>query len=159
MSTTSCISRRLRSAALGPVVVATILSIAACGTYPQPPQEEHRSNPTVTYKYAGDQELVTANQQAITHCASYTATPQTQHITENTDGTKSVTFECVPTTQLAAPQPNPNLSYTFSTDQELLHASQAAHTYCSNQGRKAVTSSISPAGMSPRSVTFQCVPV
>lgn len=158
MSKTACISRRLRSAALGPVAAATLLSVAACGTYHQAPLEEHRSNPTVTYNYAGDQELVAANQQAITHCASYSATPRTQQITENTNGTKSVTFECVPTTQFAAPQPNPNLSYTFSTDQELLHASQAAHTYCSSQGRKAVTSSISPAGIGTRSVTFQCVP-
>jgi hypothetical protein len=160
MFRTACVPSRLRSSALASISAVALLSIAACGPYHQAPREEHKSNPTITYSYAGDQELVTANQKAIAHCASYNATAQTLNITENTDGTRSVTFECVPTMQAAVPvpAPNPNLAYTFSTDRELLQASQAAYTYCSNQGRRAVTSSISPVGGGTRTVTFQCVP-
>jgi len=142
------------------LAVVAVASLSACGVYNQPPREVQASNPTVTYSYQGDQELVAANGRATTHCAQYSATPRTVNILDESDGTKSVTFECVPSgsTAMAVPRTQPNMTYTFSTDQQLVQASQSANAWCANQNRRAVTSTISPNGDGTKTVTFQCVP-
>jgi hypothetical protein len=66
----------------------------------------------------------------------YRATPRPANFANNPDGSKTVAFECVqPTTQIGAQTPfNPNLTYNYRTDAELLNASQNAQLYCMNKG-------------------------
>lgn len=151
-------------AGISPVLASgALLALFACTPYYEEPVAVQQSNPTVTYNYTGDQELIAANQKASAHCTRYSAVAQTVNLSDNADGTKSVTFECVPTAQAVEPtfSPSSNMSYTVDSDQELLQASRVADTYCANQGQRAVASSISPSGASgigTRTVTFQCVP-
>lgn len=142
------------------LALVAIASLSACGAYNQPPREVQASNPTVTYNYQGDEELVAANGRATTYCAQYGATPRTVSITGDPATTKTVVFECVPSSgsAMAAPRTEPNMTYTFSTDQQLVQASQSAHAWCANQNRRAVTSTISPNADGTKTVTFQCVP-
>src|SRR5512132_4582985 len=98
-------------------------AVASCGPWPSSQQPVQSSNPSVTYKYRTDQELLQANQNATTYCGQYQTAPRTVSLTNNPDGSKNAVFECVRTT-LSAPAPvNPNLSYTYRTDQELVQAS------------------------------------
>jgi len=160
MSTNASTLRRLRKGALAALCAGGLAAIAACAPFVQEPQATQASNPTVTYRYQGDQELIAANQKAQAFCTRYNAVPRAANIVSNTDGTNSAHFECVPSAQATAalPQPNPSMTYTVRSDQELLQASQSASIYCSNQGRRAVTSNISPNGDGSRTVTFQCTP-
>ena len=58
---------------------------------------------------------------------------------------------------LAPPPVNPNLSYTYRTDQELVQASQTASAYCLRNGSQSTTSSNMMANSDgTRTVTFQC---
>ena len=145
------------------VALLTAGSVAACTTVPSSPQAVQATNPTVTYNYRTDQELVTANQNATTFCSQYQTTPRTANVTSNSDGSKTVLFECVRTTAaLPAPAPtpvpvNPNvLSYSYRTDQELVQASQTASTYCAQNGALPMTSRVSTNVDGSRTVTFQC---
>ena len=134
-------------------------SLAACAqTVPTPPQAVQATSPTVTYNYRTDQELVTANQGATTFCSQYQTVPRTSNITNNSDGSKTVVFECVRTTAaLPAPVPvNPPLSYSYRTDQELVQASQTASAYCSQNGALPMTSRVTTNADGSRTVTFQC---
>ena len=136
-------------------------SLAACAqTVPTPPQAVQATSPTVTYNYRTDQELVTANQGATTFCNQYQTVPRTSNITNNSDGSKTVVFECVRTTAaLPAPAPvpvSPPLSYSYRTDQELVQASQTASAYCSQNGALPMTSRVTTNADGSRTVTFQC---
>lgn len=145
------------------VALLTAGAVAACAQVPTPPQAVQATNPTVTYNYRTDQELVTANQNATTFCNQYQTTPRTANVTSNSDGTKTVLFECVRTTAaVPAPAPtpvpvNPNvLSYSYRTDQELVQASQTASTYCAQNGALPMTSRVTTNVDGSRTVTFQC---
>ena len=147
------------------VALLTAGAVAACAQAPTSPQAVQATNPTVTYNYRTDQELVTANQNAATFCNQYQTTPRTSNVTSNSDGTKTVLFECVRTTAaLPAPAPaptpvpgNPNvLSYSYRTDQELVQASQTASAYCAQNGALPMTSRVSTNVDGSRTVTFQC---
>ena len=136
-------------------------SLAACAqTVPSSPQAVQATSPTVTYNYRTDQELVTANQSASTFCSQYQTVPRTSNITNNSDGSKTVVFECVRTTAaLPAPAPvpvSPPLSYSYRTDQELVQASQTASAYCSQNGALPMTSRVTTNADGSRTVTFQC---
>ena len=114
------------------------------------------SNPTVTYNYRTDQELLRANQNATTYCGQYQTAPRTTTLTNNADGSKTAVFECV-RTSVPAPAPvNPNLSYTYRTDQELVQASQTASAYCLRYGSQPMTSSMAANSDGTRTATFQC---
>jgi hypothetical protein len=113
------------------------------------------SNPSVTYNYRTDQELLKANQNATTYCGQYQTAPRTTSLTNNPDGSKTVVFECV-RTALSAPAVNPNLSYTYRTDQELVQASQTASAYCLKYGSQPMTSSLVTNSDGTKTVTFQC---
>jgi hypothetical protein len=114
------------------------------------------SNPTVTYSYRTDQELLSASQNATTYCGQYQTAPRAATITNNADGSKTAVFECV-RTAVPAPAPvNPNLSYTYRTDQELVQASQTASAYCLRNGSQPMTSSTMANSDGTRTVTFQC---
>jgi hypothetical protein len=147
------------------VALLTAGAVAACAQVPSSPQAVQATNPTVTYNYRTDQELVTANQNATTFCNQYQTTPRTANLTSNSDGSKTVLFECVRTTAaLPAPAPvptpvpaNPNLlTYSYRTDQELVQASQTASAYCAQNGALPMTSRVSTNADGSRTVTFQC---
>jgi membrane-bound inhibitor of C-type lysozyme len=115
------------------------------------------SNPSVTYNYRTDQELLQANQNATAFCSPYQTTPRTSSITNNADGSKAVRFECVRTT-LSTPAPAPpTQSYSYRTDQELVQASQTASASCPKYSQP-MTSSIATNSDGTKTVTFQCGP-
>ena len=131
-------------------------AVAACGPLPSSQQPVQSSNPSVTYNYRTDEELVLANQNATTYCSQYQTAPRTANITNNPDGSKAVVFECVRTTLPAPPPTPPSLSYTYRSDQELVQASQTAAAYCRNNGSQPMTSSIASNPNGTKTVTFQC---
>src|SRR3984893_5057116 len=116
-------------------------TLAACAQLPSSPQPVQASNPSVTYGYRTDQELFRASQNATTYCGQSQPAPRAATITNNADGSKTAVFECVRTAAVAPPPVNPNLSYTYRTDQELVQASQTASAYCLKNGSQPMTSS------------------
>lgn len=146
--------RRVRALSIALLAAGTV---AACELHSSQ-QPVQASNPSVTYKYRTDQELLTASQNATTYCGQYQTAPRAATITNNADGSKTAVFECVRTgTALPAPTPvNPNLSYTYRTDQELVQASQAASAYCLRNGTQLMTSTMMANSDGTRTVTFQC---
>jgi hypothetical protein len=132
-------------------------AVASCGPLASSQQPVQSRNPSVTYNYRTDQELLQANQNATTYCGQYQTAPQTVTLTNNPDGSKTVVFECVRTAALPTPAPvNPNLSYTYRTDQELVQASQTASAYCLKYGSQPMTSRMVTNSDGTRTVTFQC---
>jgi len=129
---------------------------AACGPEFSSPEEVRSSNPSVTYKYRDDQELVQANASAATFCSRYQSVPRTVNFATDPDGSRLVTFECVPSSGATAQQYNPNLTYTYRTDQELLDASRNAQTYCMNNGSQQVISNIVTNSDGSKTITFRC---
>jgi hypothetical protein len=133
-------------------------ALASCATFPSSQQPVQSSNPSVTYNYRTDQELLQANQNATTFCSPYQTTPRTSSITTNPDGSKAVRFECVRTTfPTPAPAP-PSQSYSYRTDQELVQASQTASASCPKFSSQPMTSSIATNSDGTKTVTFQCGP-
>jgi len=133
-------------------------AVASCGPLASSQQPVQSRNPSVTYNYQTDQELLQANQNATTYCGQYQTAPRAATITNNADGSKTAVFECV-RTAVPAPPPapvNPNLSYTYRTDQELVQASQAASAYCLRNGSQPMTSTMMANSDGTRTVTFQC---
>jgi exopolysaccharide biosynthesis predicted pyruvyltransferase EpsI len=138
------------------VVLVTAGAVASCAELPTSQQPVQSNNPSVTYNYRTDQELLQANQNAAAYCRQYQTAPRTANITNNPDGSKAVVFECVRTT-LPAPAPStPSQSYTYRTDQELVQASQTAGAYCQKYGSQPMTSSMVTNPDGSRTVTFQC---
>jgi hypothetical protein len=135
-------------------------AVASCAELPSSQQPVQSANPSVTYNYRTDQELLQANQNATAYCSQYQTTPRTANITNNSDGSKAVVFECVRTAYPAPyptpPPASPNLSYTYRTDQELVQASQTAGAYCQKYGSQPMTSSMVTNPNGTRTVTFQC---
>jgi hypothetical protein len=145
--------RRLRGLNIALLAAGTV---AACAQLPSSQQPVQASNPTVTYSYRTDQELLSASQNATTYCGQYQTAPRAATITNNADGSKTAVFECV-RTAVPAPAPvNPNLNYTYRTDQELVQASQTASAYCLRNGSQPMTSSMMANSDGTRTVTFQC---
>jgi methionyl-tRNA formyltransferase len=134
------------------------LLVVSCAPQYSSPQQVQASNPNVTYKYHNDQELLEVNQSAATFCNQYRAVPRPASFTNGQEGSKVVVFECVQnTTSMASPpQYNPNLTYNYRTDQELLDASRSAQSYCMNNGSQRVISNIVTNSDGTRTVTFQC---
>ena len=131
-------------------------AVASCGPLASSQQPVQSSNPSVTYNYRTDQELLQANQNATTYCGQYQTAPRTATLTNNPDGSKTALFECV-RTALPPPAPvNPNLTYTYRTDQELVQASQTASAYCLRYGSQPMTSSMVANSDGTRTATFQC---
>jgi hypothetical protein len=158
-------SRRFLRVALGAAALLAGPIVASCTPQYSAPQQVEASNPTVTYKYRSDQELVQANRNAAIFCNRYQAVPRTGNFSNDPDGSRVIVFECVQPAPTAAPMPaapmpaaHPNLTYTYRTDQELLDASRAAQTYCMNNGSRQVLSNIVTNANGTRTVTFQCSP-
>ena len=143
------------------VRAATLLAgvmAASCTPQSSSPQQVQASNPTVTYKYRSDQDLLQANQNAATFCNRYQSVPRAANFGNDPDGSKVIVFQCVQMTTPAAqpPQFNPNLTYNYRTDQELLDASRNAQIYCMNNGSQQVTSNIVTNANGTKTVMFQC---
>ena len=153
-------SRYVRRVNLWAVTLLAAGVVAACARFPSSQQPVQSTNPSVTYNYRTDQELIEANQRATTYCTQYQTASQTASITTNPDGSKAVRFECVRTTRPApAPPPAPpSQSYTYRTDQELLQVSQTAGSYCRTYGSQPMTSGIVTNPDGTKTVTFQCGP-
>lgn len=154
-------SKLPRYAARAAVVLGTTLLVAACGTQSSPPQQVRTDNPSVTYKYLGDQELISANQKAVVYCNQFHSVPSTKVISETSDGLKQVVFDCVPTTTpglMPAPTYSPTTSYTYRTDQELLTGSRNAEIYCMNQGNQRAVSTVMTNPDGTKTLSSRCVP-
>ena len=131
-------------------------ALVSCAELPSSQRPVQSSNPSVTYNYRTDQELLQANQNATAYCSQYQTAPRTANITNNSDGSKAVVFECVRTTLPAPPPTTPSQSYTYRTDQELVQASQTAGAHCLKNGSQPMTSSMVTNPDGSRTVTFQC---
>ncbi len=146
----------LRTAA----VLGLGLIVASCGTHHPPPQQVGSTTPSVTYKYHSDDELMQVSQRAETHCRQYNFTARPGQFSTNSDGSRSVIFECVPaataTTTTSPAVQSSNLIYNYRTDQELLNASRSAQAYCMRNGSSQVISTIVSNGDGSKTVTFQC---
>ncbi len=117
-------------------------AFAACATFPSSQQPVQSSNPSVTYNYRTDRELLQANQNGTTYCSQYQTVPRTVSLTNNPDGSKAVLFECV-RTAVPAPAPiPPSQSYSYRTDQELVQASQTASAYCPKYSSQPIADAI-----------------
>jgi len=132
------------------------LMAASCAPLHSSPEQVQASNPSVTYKYSSDQELVQANQSAATFCNRYQSVPRATNFANDPDGSRIVVFECVQTSAAPPAQYNPNLTYNYRTDQELLDASRNAQIYCMNNGSQQVISNIVTNANGTKTVTFQC---
>jgi hypothetical protein len=141
----------------GAATVLAGLMLASCAPQYSSPQQVQETNPSVTYKYTTDQELVQANQSAAIFCSRYQSVQQTASFSNDPDGSRVVVFECVQSLPVAAslPQYNPNLAYSYRTDQELLD-SRNAQIYCRNNGSQQVVSNIVTNANGTRTVTYQC---
>jgi len=146
--------------AIGTTAVFAVLLLASCVSTNRSPEQVAASNPTVTYKYRNDDELIQANQRAITFCSQYQSSlPRTQSFANDSGGDKIVVFECVGATAFAAApvrQPNSDLTYNFRTDQELLDVSRDAQIYCLNSGSPEMDSNIAMQSNGNKTVTFRC---
>ena len=56
-------------------------ALAACTTFPSSQQPVQSSNPSVTYNYRTDQELIEVNQRATTYCSQYQTASRTANWT------------------------------------------------------------------------------
>jgi hypothetical protein len=117
------------------------------------------TNPSVTYKYRGDDELVAANDKAMAYCAQYRSTATTARIDSTSKGAKEVTFQCVPAPNLAATQIyNPNYPYGYRSDEDLLSVTESADRYCSNDGSQRALTTVTTDPNGNKVVSFHCVP-
>ena len=142
------------------LVVLAAGAVASCGQMASSQLPVQSSNPSVTYNYRTDGELLTANQNATTFCGQYQTSPRTSNITNNSDGSKTVVFECMRTAYNApAPGPAyPQQSYTYRTDHELMQASHSAGAYCQRHGSQPMTSNTVINSDGSRTATFYCGP-
>ena len=142
------------------VVLATV-AVASCAPS-HSLQQVKTSNPSVTYEYRGDQELLQAQQNAVTFCNQYQSAPRPARFTgDASGGGNNVVFECDPNLPAAVSlqqASGPNLTYSYRTDQELLDASRSAQTYCMVNGSQVAVSNISTNTDGSRTVMFQCTP-
>ena len=150
-------SHRTMKIAMGTTIALAALMVASC-SLPGSPKQVASANPSVTYKYSNDDQLIEANQRAITYCNQFESFPRSQSFSKAADGSNIVIFECVNTTLASAStsQPNSNLSYDYRTDKELLDASRNAQAYCVNHGSPEMDSTIVANLNGSKTVTFRC---
>lgn len=149
-STRTAVSRTLGGLALA--------LLAACAPVREPPQQVQATTPTVSYSYSTDDGLVEANGKAQTYCAQYASTPVLHgSIIDNSDGTRTVTFQCVQSTPVATTLAPPASRYRYSADAEFVQALRTADQYCAQRGQRASTHIVAnPDGT--KTMTYECVP-
>lgn len=155
MTTTS----RLLSVSMPIAAVLAAGAVASC-TPSHSLQQVSASNPSVTYEYRGDQELLQAQHDAMKYCNRYQASPRMVSMTSVAgDGASSVIFECDPSAQAGAPPQqrlDSNLTHSYRTDQQLLDASHSAWTYCMSNGLQLAMADFGSNMDGSKSVRFQC---
>ncbi len=150
---------QFRNAIIGATAVVAAVMTASCASTMSSPRQVAANNPTVTYQYRNDDELIQANQRAISFCAPYQTLPQAKHFSEDSEHQKMVVFECVSSVQTAAiRQPDSELRYNYRSDQELLEVSRNAQVQCRNSGRPEMSSHVVVNSDGSRTVTFHCSP-
>jgi len=154
--TTSNLRSTANTGLAAAVVVAALLGTACVPYEHSSPKQIQASNPTVTYKYHNDEELIQTNQLAATFCDRYQSVPQPASFTTDSSGDRVVIFECVGSSTPNRSYSNSDLTYTYRTDQELMDVSRNAHNYCMNSGSSQVVSNIVSNGNGTKTVTFQC---
>jgi hypothetical protein len=151
-------SHRIMKLAMGTTIALAALVSASCALPGSSPKQVDSTNPSVTYKYSNDDQLIEANQRAITYCNQFESFPRTQSFGQDADGKSVVIFECVSSSLAAASSspPNSDLRYNYRTDQELLDASRNAQVYCVNHGSPEMDSTIVANSNGSKTVTFRC---
>lgn len=160
------IHSRLRAAGAFAAIAAAGLTVAACTGPAAAPTQVQANNPSVTYTYRSDQDLIQANRAAATHCARYSAVPQTTRFIGEPSGERSVVFECVPAAPVVAVAPvavqpavpATALSFTYTQDQELLQGTRSAQLQCANAGMQPTLTGIVTNVNGTKTATYQCVP-
>lgn len=156
-----------RSAVTAPAALAVAaIGIASCAAPNSPPRQVEASKPSVTYKYRGDSELVSATRRAEDYCSQYGSLPRTVSITDNSDGTSSVVFDCdrtvvatTPATAVVAPAPRkPSVAYTYRNDRELVDVTGTAATYCRPYNAPPRMATITTNADGTKTVVFDCGP-
>jgi PBP1b-binding outer membrane lipoprotein LpoB len=134
------------------------LFLASCAQPTSSPEQVQSSNPSVTYNYHNDQELLQVDHSATTYCTQYRSLPQAINFKPDPTGGNDVVFQCVPATTIDTSQGpvNPNLTYTYENDTQLLTASRNAQSYCMTNGSSQVSSNITTNMDGTKTVTFQC---
>jgi hypothetical protein len=151
---------QIRNAIIGATaIVAAIMTASCASTLSSSPRQVAAHNPTVTYQYRNDDELIQANQRAISFCEPYQSLPQAQRFSEDSEHQKIVVFECGASVQTATiRQPDSALRYDYRSDQELLDVSRNAQLQCRNSGSPEMSSTVVVNSDGSRSVTFHCSP-
>jgi len=153
-------SQRFMKITKGTVAAITGLMIASCASTHSAPKQVAASNPTVTYEYRNDDELIQANQKAITFCNQYQALPRAQSFNNDEEHHgHRVIFECIGASSFSNTpqrQSSSDLTYNFRTDQELLDVSRDAQAYCRNSGAPEMDSNIVTHSNGSKTVTFRC---
>jgi hypothetical protein len=142
------------------VVALATVAIASCTSSSSHELEQvEASNPSVTYEYLGDEELLQAQQNAVVFCSQYESTARPARITSGADGrSNTVIFECDPNLPTTAPPEvrGSDLAYNYQSDQELLQASRNAHTYCTDNGWQQAVPTVRTNTDGSRTVVFHC---
>jgi hypothetical protein len=142
------------------VVLATVAVASCTSSSSHEVQQVKASNPSVTYEYLGDDELLQAQQNAVAFCNQYNAAPRPARLTPGSSGESNhVVFECDPSLPAAAPPQEvagSDLTYYYRSDQELLDASRSAHAYCTDQGWQQAVPSIRTNSDGSRTVLYHC---
>lgn len=149
----------LQDARTAAALTMAVCMASACAPYSSSPRQIEASNPTVTYKYRSDDELVRTNQLAATFCDRYQSVAQPVSFATDAAGDRVVVFECTATSLPGSPYPRSrsDLTYTYRTDRELMDVSRNAQAYCMNSGGSSqVVSRIVSNGNGTKTVTFQC---
>lgn len=150
-------SNRFTKAFIMTAAATSVVMMASCASPRTSPKQVATSNPTVTYQYRNDDELVQANQRAITFCEPYQSLPQSTSFSTDAEGRKVVVFECVRDLQAnRVDSPDSTLRYSYRTDQQLLQLSRDAQVHCMKIGQPEMTSNIVVNADGSRTVTFQC---
>jgi len=149
---------RFKNAITGTAAAVAAVLVASCATSQMSaPRQVDASNPTVTYEYRNDDELIKANQRAVAFCEPYQTLPRAQHFSDNSEHHRIVVFECVGNLQAPpARQADSELRYDYRSDQELLDVSRNAQVHCRNAGRPEMSSTIVVNSDGSRNVTFHC---
>lgn len=153
-------SPKLRMAIIATTAALAAMMMTSCvSTRPSSPRLVATTNPSVTYQYRNDDELIQANQRAMTYCQQTQSLPQAQNFSNDANGSHIVVFECVPDVQRPQTQyAEPPLRYDYRTDRELFEASRNAQVYCSSIGKPQIMSNIVANSDGSRTVTFNCSP-
>jgi len=151
------IAYRARTLGLMSVAIVALGTLAACGSPSQPPHEVRADQPRVTFNYRGEDERMHADRRADEFCSRYQSVGHTVRVSEESNGSVTAEYECVPAPApvVVAPRPAPSMTYSFRNDQELLDASRSAQSQCAPSS-SPMTSMVTTDGNGNRTVTFQC---